>query len=97
MADETNGQSQVEATAEEENAEDAKNLEDETKKSDQTEMKQDESVQLSMSSDSGSWDEETKERFETAVFTLATFAAVVAVYIYIVYNLSSPPTVLHRI
>ncbi|XP_031776061.1 uncharacterized protein LOC116415410, partial [Apis florea] len=43
------------------------------------------------------WDEEAKERFETAVFTLATFAAVFAVYMYIVYSLSSPPTVLDQV
>ncbi|CAL7948625.1 unnamed protein product [Xylocopa violacea] len=64
--------------------------------------RQDESVQLSLDqpsagADERGWDEDAKERFETAVFTLATFAAVFAVYIYIVYSLSSPPTVLHRV
>ncbi|KAK9301881.1 hypothetical protein QLX08_005933 [Tetragonisca angustula] len=61
-------------------------------------LRQDESVQISRgSSHSCGWDEHARERFDTAVFTLATFAAVFAVYIYIVYSLSSPPTVLDRV
>ncbi|XP_076379006.1 uncharacterized protein LOC143259649 isoform X5 [Megalopta genalis] len=42
-------------------------------------------------------DEEAKERFSTAVFTLATFAAVLAVYVCIGYSLSSSPTVMHQL
>ncbi|XP_076482146.1 uncharacterized protein LOC117166141 [Bombus vancouverensis nearcticus] len=62
-------------------------------------LKQDESVQSSIDEEcpSQGWDEHAKERFDTAVFTLGTCAAVFAVYIYIVYSLSSPPTVLHRV
>ncbi|KAK1137705.1 hypothetical protein K0M31_002201 [Melipona bicolor] len=61
-------------------------------------LRQDESVQISRdSSHSCGWDEHARKRFDTAVFTLATFAAVFAVYIYIVYSLSSQPTVLHRV
>ncbi|XP_076289425.1 uncharacterized protein LOC143213445 isoform X1 [Lasioglossum baleicum] len=45
----------------------------------------------------GSMDERAKDRLGTAVFTLATFAAVFAVYICIVYSLSSPPTVMHQL
>ncbi|XP_011689508.1 PREDICTED: uncharacterized protein LOC105451020 isoform X2 [Wasmannia auropunctata] len=37
-------------------------------------------------------DEEKNERYQTAVFTLATFAAVFVLYVYVVYSLSSPPT-----
>lgn len=37
-------------------------------------------------------DEEKNERYQTAVFTLATFAAVFVLYVYMVYSLSSPPT-----
>ncbi|XP_067205072.1 uncharacterized protein [Linepithema humile] len=40
-------------------------------------------------------DEEKNERYQTAVFTLATFAAVFVLYVYVVYNLSSPPTLFH--
>lgn len=35
--------------------------------------------------------------FKTAVFTLGAFAAVLTAYIYIVYSLSTPPTILDRI
>lgn len=37
-------------------------------------------------------DEEKNERYQTAVFTLATFATVFVLYVYVVYSLSSPPT-----
>lgn len=41
-------------------------------------------------------EDEDNEEFETAIFTLATFAAVFALYICIVYNLSSPPMILRQ-
>ncbi|KAG5305731.1 CNGA2 protein, partial [Acromyrmex insinuator] len=37
-------------------------------------------------------DEEKNERYQTAVFTLATFATVFVLYVYVVYSLSSPST-----
>ncbi|KAL2714289.1 sporozoite surface protein 2-like isoform X1 [Vespula squamosa] len=39
---------------------------------------------------------EDNEEYETAIFTLATFAAVFVLYIYIVYSLSSPPLILRQ-
>lgn len=38
------------------------------------------------------FDEEKNERYQTAVFTLATFAAVFVLYVYMVYSLSRPPS-----
>ncbi|XP_076640302.1 uncharacterized protein LOC143351992 [Colletes latitarsis] len=56
-----------------------------------------ESVGAMSDAECDQWSETAKERFETAVFTLATFAAAFVVYVCIVYSLSSPPTILHRV
>ncbi|XP_073968247.1 uncharacterized protein [Bombus fervidus] len=113
MESERNGRQEIEETEETdevaEESEGEKDMEEKTTKAgtlDETAAKaegkslmQDESVQLSIGNEcpSREWDEHAKERFDTAVFTLGTCAAVFAVYIYIVYSLSSPPTVLHRV
>ncbi|KAL0123358.1 hypothetical protein PUN28_005709 [Cardiocondyla obscurior] len=48
---------------------------------------------LAEGGDGGSeFDEEKNERYQTAVFTLATFAVVFVLYVSVVYSLSSPPT-----
>lgn len=103
MESEPNERQEVEETKEAESEED---IEEKTTKAgtlgetaEGKPLKQDESVQLSIDEEcpSQQWDEHAKERFDTAVFTLGTCAAVFAVYIYIVYSLSSPPTVLHRV
>lgn len=58
-----------------------------------TEETREENRSAEVAIDEGSeFDEEKNERYQTAVFTLATFAAVFVLYVYMVYNLSSPPT-----
>ncbi|XP_076392317.1 uncharacterized protein LOC143265234 isoform X2 [Megachile rotundata] len=85
-----------------EDATEGKDMEDGTTSTvsatEKTSLKQEGSRQPStVSKQSASSDKrKDNERFETAVFTLATFAAVLTVYIFIVYNLSSPPTVMHQ-